>query len=232
MFHQPPEKLHTLINDDIFNAIDHAIVLSRLQADDLSRFLPHEKISELQHGIDIDYFTPDITRKDKGTFTCLSVGNWLRDYDTVMAVSQSLKSIPDIEFHIVSSKVNPSETPGNVYVHQNISDESLLHLYQKADVFFMPMLDATANNAILEALACGVPVITTRLAGIESYLSGKEAILIEPGDASLYHDAIMSLYNDRSIIDEMCQYARKRGIELSWSNFARKIENIIMDIQK
>jgi glycosyltransferase involved in cell wall biosynthesis len=231
MFHQPPEKLHTLIDSDVFKTLDHAIVLSRLQADDLSRFLPREKLSELQHGIDVEYFRPDASRKEEGKFICLSVGNWLRDYDTVLAVSERMRNCPDIEFHIVSSTVNPPAEPGNVHVHHNISDETLLHLYQQADVFFMPMLDATANNAILEALACGVPVITTRLPGIEFYLSKNEATLIEPGNTALYENAILGLRNDRALAARMSEHARARGVELSWENFAKRIERIVMDVQ-
>ncbi len=229
MFHQPPEILHTLINTDVLKFIDHAIVLSRLQADDLARFMPRDSISELLHGIDVEYFRPDTSRKEKDKFICLSVGNWLRDYDTVIAVSERMRKYPNIEFHIVSAKVSPPEEPGNIHVHKNISDESLLHLYQKADVFFMPMLDATANNAILEALACGVPIITTRLSGIESYISAKEAILIEPGNPALYQDAILTLFCDRTILPRMSERARARAVELSWENFARQIEHIIVD---
>jgi glycosyltransferase involved in cell wall biosynthesis len=229
MFHQPPETLHTLINPDVFKFIDRAIVLSHLQANDLSRFLPRDRISVLQHGIDADYFQPDPSRKEPGGFICLSVGNWLRDYDTVLSVAEGMREYPDIEFHIVSSKVNPPSEPGNIHVHQNISDEDLLHLYQKADVFFMPMLDATANNAIVEALACGVPIVTTQLPGIEYYLPGKEAILVEPGDPALYQEAILKLFNDRTIAARMSEQARVRGVELSWANFARQIEQIVLD---
>lgn len=230
MFHQPPEMLHTLINTDVFESIDHAIVLSRLQADDLARFMPRDRISELLHGIDVDYFQPDASRKDEDKFICLSVGNWLRDYETVIAVSERMREYPDIEFHIVSSKVNPPTGAVNIYHHKNIDDEKLLCLYQKADVFFMPMFDATANNAILEALACGVPIVTTRLPGIESYISGKESILIEPGNPGLYQDAILTLYNDRAIATRMSEHARARSIELSWTNFARQIEDIALTL--
>ncbi len=229
MFHQPPETLHTLINADVFKSIDHAIVLSRLQANDLVRFLPRSRISELLHGIDVDYFQPDPSRKEKDKFICLSVGYWLRDYDTVLAVSERMKGFPDIEFHIVSSKVCPPAGSINIRVHKNVSDEDLLHLYQKADVFFMPMLDATANNAILEALACGVPIVTTQLPGIESYLSEKEAILIEPGNPERYENAILALHNDRTIATRMSEQARAKADELSWTKFARQIEHIILN---
>jgi glycosyltransferase involved in cell wall biosynthesis len=229
MFHQPPEMLHTLINNNVFKYIDHAIVLSRLQAEDLSSVMQRDSISELLHGVDVDYFKPDNTCRDKVKFIVLSVGNWLRDYDTVIKVSDSMRSYPDIDFHVVASRVSLPEGQHNIQVHKNISDDELLHLYQKANVFFMPMLDATANNAILEALACGVPIVTTHLSGVESYLSDKAAILVEPGNPELYQDAILSLYNDPAIATRMSEYGRIRSIELSWRNFARQIEHIIQN---
>lgn len=229
MFHQPPETLHDLINTDILKSVDHVIVLSRLQAEDLSRFMPRNRISELLHGIDVEYFRPDASRREPGKFICLSVGNWLRDYATVLAVAERMRAHRDIEFHIVSSKVEPAPGADNIQVHQNISDQDLLHLYQRTDVFFMPMLDATANNAILEALACGVPIVTTRLSGVESYLTGDEALLVEPGDPARYQEAILGLYNDHSTVARMSKAARARGEELSWANFARQVENIMLN---
>ena len=226
MFHQPPERLCQLSNMDVLHRIDHAIVLSQVQADHLSQYLPKEKISTVLHGIDVDYFHPGEAKKKSGKFICLSVGYWLRDYDTVVRVAERLKEYADIEFHIVSSEVNPPTRLRNIHMHKNISDAELLSLYQRANVLLMPLLDATANNVILEALACGLPVITTKLPGTMEYLTGQEGILISPQKPELYLKELMNLYEKRDELDRKSEHARKRAVELSWPNFARKIEKL------
>jgi glycosyltransferase involved in cell wall biosynthesis len=225
MFHQPPERLCQLSNIDMLHRIDHAIVLSQVQADSLSQHLPKEKISTVLHGIDVDYFHPERSKKKK-KFICLSVGTWLRDYDTVVRVAERLKVYTDIEFHIVSSEVNPPTRLSNIHMHKNISDAELLSLYQRANVLLMPLFDATANNVILEALACGLPVITTKLPGTMEYLTGQEGILISPQKPELYLKELMDLYEKRNRLDSKSEYARKRAVELSWPNFAGKIEKL------
>jgi glycosyltransferase involved in cell wall biosynthesis len=228
MFHQPPEKLNSLINIDIFRLLDHAIVLSQVQADDLAHYLPKDKISIVLHGIDVDYFHPDETKKIADKFVCLSVGHWLRDYDTVLTVAKRLEKYTEIEFHVVSPKVNPPTSPKNILVHTNVSDAELLSLYQRANVLLMPLLDATANNVILEALACGLPVITTKLPGTMEYLTGQEGILISPQKPELYLKELMDLYEKRDKLYRKSEYARKRAVELSWPNFAGKIEKLFI----
>ena len=231
MFHQPPDKLHTLINPNIFNFLDRVIVLSRIQADDLAKFLPDNKISVLPHGIDIDYFTPKNNTNNNKKFTCLSVGNWLRDYESVLFVARHFElNFPNVEFQIVTNKIDHNQCIKNIRLFQGISDQELLSLYHNADIFFMPMEDATANNAILEALACGLPIITTELQGIkETYLPGDEAILIPPKDTKGYIEAINFLIENRETLATKGLAARQRAIELSWVNFAKSIDNLIID---
>jgi len=230
MYHQPPERLHSLINMDIVHRLDHVIVLSQVQVDDLAQYIPREKISIVLHGIDVDYFHPDEAKKKLEKFICLSVGYWLRDYDTIVRVAKRLKEYANIEFHIVSSKFNPPTRLSNIHVHKNISDAELLSLYQRANALLMPLLDATANNVILEALACGLPVITTELPGTKAYLTGQEGFLVPPGELDLYINKLLFLYKNRGKEDQMPLKARKRAEELSWPNFSRKLEKLLLEI--
>ena len=56
--------------------------------------------------------------------------------------------------------------------HQNVSDEKLRDFYQKSYLLLMPMESCSANNSLVEALACGLPVVTTAIGGIEDYGGG------------------------------------------------------------
>ena len=72
--------------------------------------------------------------------------------------------------------------------------EAPLRLYQAADVFVLPSLHEGLSNALLEAMACGLPVVGTRVSGTEDLLAdGKCGHLVEPGDEAALAQAIIDL---------------------------------------
>jgi glycosyltransferase involved in cell wall biosynthesis len=230
-FHQPPDLLKKWVPMDIIRQLDHVIVLSPNQYDYLCRYLPAEKVSLVLHGVDTDYFCPK-QNKIKGTFKCLIVGQWLRDYPAVLEVAQRSLSYPELEFHIVASGIHIPNQLTNVYLYKDISDDDLIDLYQNSDVLFLPLKDSTANNVILESISCGLPVISSNLSGVRAYLSGEESILIDKNSTEAFLDAIISLYKDPDICYKMGKAARKRSIELSWENVVPKLEEIYSSLIK
>lgn len=229
-FHQPPQKLDTLINKNIVRLVDRVVALSPEQGAYLEQFLPAHQISVIPLGVNVNYFHPDTGPKEGDKFRCISVGSWLRDYDAVLKVAGILQPYPDIEFHIVSRTVAQPSHFKNVCVHTGITDEALLKAYQKSDVLFIPLADAVANNAILEGIACGLPVVSTDLPSVKAYLPGKEAILIPGNDPELAAQALLKLYHHPEIRAEMAFHARNRSIELSWSNIALKYEAMYSEL--
>lgn len=137
-----------------------------------------------------------------------------------------------IEFHIVSPKPTGLEGLPNAVLHQDIDDSALLKLYQDADILFLPLVKATANNALLEGIACGLPVITTSLPSVKAYLPGPEAILIDTKDPSDYTDAVLSLFRDFRRRQQMGSQARMRAEELSWPKITAQYEAIYSQLIK
>ena len=182
-FHQPPELLDRLININNVQQVDHVIVLSPEQVSYFEQYLPADKVSMILHGVDTDFFCPANQSEAPRGFRCLSVGSWLRDYDAVLEVAHRLSSVPDFEFQIVSSAVTDHEIPGNVSVQSGIDDDALRAMYQQADVLFLPVTSATANNAVLEGIACGLPVVTTDLA-LAALLPARSGSHLDQGQRS------------------------------------------------
>lgn len=225
-FHQPPAMLEPYLNTKAVRLLDHIIVLSPEQKCYFEQFLPADKISLMLHGIDVDHYTPGLQQKEKKRFKCITVGSWLRDYETVLGVAKTLLSYRDIEFHIVSPDLSKNDLPKNVYVHSNLDDNDLVKMYQNSHVLFMPFLDATANNALLEGIACGLPVVSSDLPAVKAYVPGQEAILVKDNNHDQLASALLELHQNRNRLAEMGIHARQRSLELSWQKIVPELESI------
>jgi glycosyltransferase involved in cell wall biosynthesis len=229
-FHQPPRLLDFFTNLNITSLLDRVIVVSPEQIPYFEEHLPLDRVSLILLGIDVDYFQPDSAAKEKGKFRCITVGSWLRDYDAVFAVAERLLSHADIEFQIVSTPVPPVSDHANTYVFGGIEDDALLRMYQRSDVLFLPLSAATANCALLEGIACGLPVVSSDLPSVRTYVPGKEAILVPRNDPDLLTEAVLRLYNHPEVRAEMAVCARQRAVELSWHNIALQHEAIYSEL--
>jgi glycosyltransferase involved in cell wall biosynthesis len=223
-FHQPPHLLRRIIGEKIICSVDQAIVLSPVQAQFMKYYLPENRISLIPHGVDVDFWQPGYHKSDR--FRCLTVGTWLRDFQTLNKVAHKLQIFPDIELQVVSRKYKNDQGLNNVFVHTGISDELLKQLYQQSHLLFLPLKDATANNSILEAVASGLPVVTTDLPSTKYYLPGDEALFIPENDPDLFVEAIYNLYSNPGLRSNMSTMSRQRALELSWEKVAESHDQL------
>ena len=222
-YHQPPDLLPTLVNPEIVATLDHVIVVSPVQLPFFRQALPDERIDVVLHGIDTDFFTPRTEARREGPFRCVTAGHWLRDWTAVRAVAVAL---PDVEFHVVTDRDTGLAGLANVRTHRNVDDATLRSIYQQSDALFLPLTQSTANNSLLEGIACGLPAVSTDLPSVRAYLPGKEAFLIESNDPGDLADAVRRLVRDADLCTAMAAAARRRAEELSWTNVARQVERV------
>jgi len=83
-----------------------------------------------------------------------------------------------------------------------------------ADIFVFPSLSEGMPNALLEAMACGLPVIASKIGGVVDVVEdGKSGILFEPGDVSGLASAMVRLLNDNELRFKLGAEARKRIVD-------------------
>jgi len=82
------------------------------------------------------------------------------------------------------------------------------------DVFVFPSRHEGMPNALLEAMACGLPVIASRIGGVVDVVEdGRSGILFEPGDVSGLTSAMIKLLKDDDLRQKLGAEARKRIVE-------------------
>jgi len=229
-FHQPVSLLDELLDLSILADLDAVTVVAPEQQAWFESRVPSVRVETILHGIDTTFFIPGIRDPERAVFRCVTAGHWLRDWTAIRAVAERLQSERDIEFHIITSRPTGLDGLSNVVTHSGISDAELRDVYRGADVLFLPLTDSTANNCLLEGIACGLPVVSTALANVRAYLPGDQGIFIDGNDPDLLTDALLSLKRDPGARLAMGRRARARAEELAWPTMARRFEALYREV--
>ena len=104
--------------------------------------------------------------------------------------------------------------------------EDLPALYAGADVFIHPSVYEGFGLPILEAMACGTPVIASRTSSIPE-VAGNAAMLVDPGDASAIASGLETVLGDRRIREGMQQKGLAQAAQFGWGATAVAILNIL-----
>ncbi len=212
-FHQPPEFLASHVEDlRYIKGASAVVIMSRSQLPFFRELLPENRIHHVPHGVDDAYWAPDpeVERWPEPTF--LVVGQWLRDIDMVVATIRRLNELePRIHFRVVTFEQHAAQFDGcrNTRVMSNIHDEQLLEENRRATALFLPLKLATSNNAVLEAMSCGTPVVSTQSGGTPEYV-GEGGVLVGPGDVDAAVETLRALSDDSSRVDQLGALARRR----------------------
>jgi glycosyltransferase involved in cell wall biosynthesis len=113
-----------------------------------------------------------------------------------------------------------------------ITREELRALYQTADVFVFPSRADTLPLVILEAMASGLPVVSTLVGGIPYEVSAETGMLMEPGEPAPLAAALDSLCADEAVRRSMGAAGRKRAMQMfRWETSAEAAVEIYREIQ-
>ena len=186
------------------------------------------KIHCIPHGIDTDFFVPSSGEKALDDFIVLSVGSYKRNIQLLREVAVKLKKYSGICIKIVSSKYfyQYFSDLENVEFTSNLTDFELVKTYQSSSCLLLTVENATANNALLEALACGLPIVAEDIGGIPEYVNSDCALVTKAGNSDLLVEAIVKLSQAPLKQNEMAKAARERALEISWSKIATKTEEL------
>ena len=219
-FHQPPALLKDLLHLESLRWLDQIVLMSPSQLEFFRQHVTEEKLSVILHGVDTDFFAPKSVVKSSHSLRCVTVGHWLRDWTTFGRVAREL---PEVRFDVVSSRDCGAEDLANVHIHRGLDDVALAELYREADILFLPLLDSTANNALLEGMASGLAVVASDLVATRAYVPNGTALLLRNRPEE-FVGAIRRLNADTGLLRQLKVSARTRAEELAWPQVARCYE--------
>lgn len=121
----------------------------------------------------------------------------------------------------------------NVELLGFVPDAEIASFYGSCHVFALPSTDGRREGfglVLLEAMACGRPVVTTPLVGVAGHLEGA-GVLVPPGDASALAAALRRLHEQREMLPEMGRQARRLVEErYTWERVADGYEELFRSL--
>lgn len=180
--------------------------------------LDGDKIEVIPFGVDTDFFRPLDVYKDETIFQILSVGYLIErkgfEY-LIRAMPLVLEKHKQARLKIVGSGPLESKLKELIYeldlgdeveILKNVSDEELLMMYNSSDLFVLPsIVDSQGNTeglgvVLLEAMACGLPVIGSDVGGIYDIIQNDlNGLLVGEKEINEISDAIIKFIIDREV---------------------------------
>ncbi len=161
------------------------------------------------------------------------------------ALLQALGALAEFEWHLVCgggerdahtgpmlrSQVRAGGLDGRVTFAGELSEEALDEEYDRADVFVLPSLFEGYGMVVAEALARGLPVVTTDTGGTADLLARGGGIVCPPGDVAALTRALRTVIGDADVRARLRNEAMAvRGRLQTWADAAVKMEKVLMQV--
>ncbi|HEX7057187.1 MAG TPA: glycosyltransferase family 4 protein, partial [Bacilli bacterium] len=107
----------------------------------------------------------------------------------------------------------------------------LQKMYASHGAVVMPSLQESFGLVALEALANGIPLVSTRAGGLAEFVNSKVAQTIPKVDGSAISKSIQNMWNHKKITDQRVDAGRKLASRFQWPHAARRYKNLFQQIQ-
>jgi glycosyltransferase involved in cell wall biosynthesis len=171
-------------------------------------------------GVDVDFFFPEESLCHSATFVMVArvlVDKGVREF--VAAARMVREKLPEARFVLVGAEdENPGCVPKNEieqWKRENVIEfvgevDDVRPYLRSADVFVLPSYNEGLPRSSLEALAIGLPILTTDVPGCrETVTDGVNGLLVEVKNAKALADAMCRVVEDKELMTRMGYESRK-----------------------
>lgn len=234
IFQVPQHFIGAWLTRNVLQRCDYVTALSQaLKQAVIDLGISSDSVQVIPNGVDTTHFIPPTnTKRDK---VILYVGTLIERKGLkylFTAVPKVLRTFPDYRLVLVG------DGPQNASLHQLAKDLGILEQVsfvgfqppdqirtwmQRAQALVLPSTEEGMGVVLLEAMACGTPIIGSRVDGIQDVISPDVGLLVPPADSSALTEAIQTLLSDRRKWRDMSHHARVRAVtHYDWDQIATR----------
>ncbi len=219
---------------------DAVIALSESWVIKLQEISPGSRVSILHNGVNVEKYHVERTGSHspmtvlflgrigerKGTFDLIRAAARLKDMDIRFLIAG------DGDVEGANAAIRAADLAGKVEVLGWVDDKRVVELLGRSDLYALPSYDEGLPMGILEAMAAGLPILSTPVGGIpDAVTDGVNGYLIEPGDSEALADRILKYSTDEAAWRQASHFSRKRADEsFSMECVERSLGNLYAEI--
>ncbi|WP_169333095.1 glycosyltransferase family 4 protein [Halomicrobium katesii] len=210
----------------VFEAANFVYVLSDYTMDRITTEyeIAESKITAVPHPIDVETFSPDgpTVPKDDDELRITFVGRFNDDRKNMpmlmSAFSQVVEAVPNATLQLIGAEpdshvtraVRDNGLEDVVEFVDYVAHDELPAYYRTADIFVIPSLQEGLSIAGMEAMSCGLPVVSTRCGGPATYVEdGENGHLVPNDDPDALSDALVHVLTDHDHREQLSAAARE-----------------------
>lgn len=221
-------------------AADFICCISFFCRSQLMKFSPYSdwhKLIVSRLGVNTAEFSPKPLRDAPEPFSILCVGRLVPakgQHQLIDAVERLARQGRRVRLHLVGGgpddvslrqRVSQFEDPGTVVFEGPVNHDRIRALYDAADLFCIPSFAEGIPIVLMEAMASGIPCVTTQIAGIPELIrTGIDGLLVAPSDLDGLTDALATLMDDQALRDRLSKSGRQRILE--YYDLRRNVEQL------
>lgn len=204
----------------IFERAERVIVLSESWRNWANSVFPQARIRVVPNPVSMPTQSQSSQRATSSILFLGQIGKRKGVYDLLEAASRLAAGLPDLrvllggdgELDAVRERAKILDIAQHVELLGWVHGAKKERLLGQATIFVLPSYNEGLPMSVLEAMAHGLPVVSTTVGGIpEAVADGVEGFLVQPGDIDALADRLQRLLNDGQLRARMAAAARRKA---------------------
>ncbi|CAM3878180.1 glycosyltransferase [Alicyclobacillus pomorum] len=179
--------------------------------------------------VDLELFKPNRTH-DYDPFRILACSRGSQHLKGFSLTSEAVRSVCHHvpQASVMTFGIEQPHLNGIPHFHfSNPDDQTVAYLYANCGVFVQTSMHEGFGLPILEAMACGAPVVTTKAEGNEEFcINGTNCVLVEKGNIAGIVNGITRVLTDRDFANALSAHGRETALTYNWATVLFQLNNV------
>jgi starch synthase len=211
---------------------DLTLVPSSFVETTIRAFYPHKLLARAPYGVDLDFWKSDDQAPEQRPLRFIYAGQLsLRKGIPILLEAWEKAALRDAELELIGpwklAECKLTSLPGGVVWRPPCSSAVLRDRYRAADVFVFPSFFEGFGLVLLEAMACGLPAISSEATAGADVITEACGHLVPTGNLDVLVECMRWFDKNRDKLPAMSRAARGQAEYFNWENYRRRVADAV-----